>query len=67
MNAKKWMREKGRYLLSGKDEIYQPNLKDMEDYANFKFDVFSIDIQNLRNTQSDAEFRRMLSVWFNNR
>ena len=67
MDAKNWMRYGGRYLLSGKDEIYQPTLKDMDDYAKYKLDVYSIDIQKLRDTQSDAEFRRILSEWFNNR
>jgi hypothetical protein len=29
--------------------------------------LYDLDVQKLRSTQSDAEFRRMLADWFNNR
>ena len=67
MNAEEFLKNNGRYLLSNATEIYNPTIKDMENYFQHKTNLIDLDIQKLRNTVSDAEFRKLLYNYFNNK
>ena len=67
MNAEEFLKNNGRYLLYNATEIYDPTIKDMENYFQYKTNLIDLDIQKLRNTVSDAEFRKLLYNYFNNK